>query len=515
MKLLIVDDETRTREMIARQVARIPGIDSVIQAENGAEALRLLEEELPDVILSDIAMPVMNGLEMLESLRSQGSDIPVIIMSGYNDFSFAQQAIRYNAVEYLLKPVNPQELIKTISRVTSMLEEKDFREVKTRQSFLNELFSGNIQSAAIANKQLRILNLPTDAGCFIAGFLHLFREGQYIQKPQEVFSEHQLSNEDPDVTMLLFRRHNRQNTLLFMCRNMTEEKAVKSVSAIMESNQELFLREYRILLSAALSQPYPSLMQLPAAEKEAIRVYRSEISVQDKACLFYRKQSYASSWKDLLPEFNTAEEELIRSIMQNSGDGERLLEKLIAISSRISRQAEEDWNYPIRQLAIRLEGLTSAADESGTAEVSRLLGKIKNAASVLEAAGLLKEAVPLLNEQLLRSSEPPTTLMIRQIREYVAAHLADEYLSVQDVIAGFNYSENYIRYIFSNSEGLSIKEFIIRMRMEKAQELLLRNVPVKEIAEQTGYNNQRYFARAFKDFTGETPSDWREHNIQK
>ena len=81
---------------------------------------------------------------------------------------------------------------------------------------------------------------------------------------------------------------------------------------------------------------------------------------------------------------------------------------------------------------------------------------------------------------------------------------------IQDAIEGLNYSENYLRYIFSNTEGMSIKECIIRTRMEKAKTYIEEGLMIKDIAELTGYNNQRYFARCFKDYTGMTPTEWRD-----
>ena len=99
--------------------------------------------------------------------------------------------------------------------------------------------------------------------------------------------------------------------------------------------------------------------------------------------------------------------------------------------------------------------------------------------------------------------------MIEKIKETIKKNISNEDFTVSDAIKGISYSENYIRYIFSNSEGMSIKDYMIKIRMQKAFLLLKEGKPIKDVAEAAGYTNQRYFARYFKEYTGMTPSEWK------
>jgi len=116
-RALIVEDEVRTREGLKKYISWIAlGFDDVREAATGAEALETIRKFRPDLVLLDIRLPGIDGLTVLERLRGELPHTVVIIISGFQDFSYARKAIRYQAFEYLLKPVNPEEVDRTIRR---------------------------------------------------------------------------------------------------------------------------------------------------------------------------------------------------------------------------------------------------------------------------------------------------------------------------------------------------------------------------------------------------------------
>ena len=122
-KLLIVEDEKLIRKgLVAHNPWNEWGFECVGEAENGKEALALFSQYNPDVLLTDLRMPVMNGLTLLSELRKKGADCPIIVISGYADFDYAQEAIQYGAMAYLLKPIKQQELMDTFLRAKMLLD---------------------------------------------------------------------------------------------------------------------------------------------------------------------------------------------------------------------------------------------------------------------------------------------------------------------------------------------------------------------------------------------------------
>ena len=169
MNILILDDEIETRNRIARLLSKE---GTVWQAGNGLEGLRLIEENGIDLILTDICMPRMDGLEFIRILRSRNIDTEIIVMSGYNDFEYAQKAIKYSVMDYLLKPISPHDLQELVKKARKRNEEKDYRKQFGLQPFLNNLFNG-VYSRQEAEQKMELLSIPSDFDYCLSGYARI------------------------------------------------------------------------------------------------------------------------------------------------------------------------------------------------------------------------------------------------------------------------------------------------------------------------------------------------------
>lgn len=140
--ILIVDDEKLERRGIRFLLKREEGEFQILEATNGKDALGVLESNHVDILFSDVKMPYMNGLELTKAVREDHPDMEIVIFSGYNDFSYAREALRYGVVDYVLKPVDPEEFHKTFQRVmeniSSKIEKKEQQEKK--EDYLKKYF---------------------------------------------------------------------------------------------------------------------------------------------------------------------------------------------------------------------------------------------------------------------------------------------------------------------------------------------------------------------------------------
>lgn len=154
LTILIVDDESLERNGIKFLLKREEQDFRILEAGNGREAFRILLEEHVDILFSDVKMPYINGLELTERAREIRPDLEIVIFSGYNDFSYAREALRYGVVDYVLKPVDPEEFHKTLLRVCANIEARLAREEKqSRQEdylkkyfFIDYLYNSNKES---------------------------------------------------------------------------------------------------------------------------------------------------------------------------------------------------------------------------------------------------------------------------------------------------------------------------------------------------------------------------------
>ena len=172
-KLLIVDDEKQVREGLKRLLPwQDYGITIIGEAINGREALGIIEDQRPDIVLLDIQMPVMNGLELAKRIHGQYPECKFIVLSGYNDFARVREAMKYGAVDYLLKPSGKEEIIRIIEEIIDSLEDSLISRLHNNEylallknNVLNRLISGTISSRELKDK-LALLQLDLSSGCF-------------------------------------------------------------------------------------------------------------------------------------------------------------------------------------------------------------------------------------------------------------------------------------------------------------------------------------------------------------
>ena len=176
-RVIVVDDEEEIREGIIRKIDwNALGYEVVGSAENGVEALELAEHLHPDVIMTDIKMSFMDGLQLCQHIAEKMPSVKMIIFSGFDDFEYAQRAIKLNVTEYLLKPVNAQELTQTLQKLKCQLDQElaDQRDIeKLRRNYQESLPAGAIfgwtlgRTCSTAARTSTGRNVPTSLGCKI------------------------------------------------------------------------------------------------------------------------------------------------------------------------------------------------------------------------------------------------------------------------------------------------------------------------------------------------------------
>ena len=140
-RVLVVDDEKIEREGIKFLLSREEGEFEISEASNGRQALEILRNEEIDLLLTDIKMPHMDGLELAKKAKEEKEELQIVIFSGYNDFSFAQEAIRYGVKEYVLKPVDPDIFSETLEKVRSEIDKNKNRKIRRNRIFSSSIFS--------------------------------------------------------------------------------------------------------------------------------------------------------------------------------------------------------------------------------------------------------------------------------------------------------------------------------------------------------------------------------------
>ena len=507
MRLLIVDDERRVREIIAKQISRIASVDMIFQADNGAEALGIIKAESPDAVITDIAMPIMDGLELIKKLRESNSNIPVVIMSGYDEFRYAQTALRYNAVDYILKPVSPEMLKNMIAEIDKRIMLSRMNDRNSKSSFLNSLLDGTVRTAVEAYEKMQLFGMPRNSSLYIVGYVHAIKNsGENIPSASFQINEYIDEIKENGITAYPFRRGG-LNAMIFLFDNAADRMAIADVSKLIHRMNSEMMDRHGLHLFFALSSPNPAMLQLKASSNEAYMVYRAELDFMADICLY---RHIDCDTQAIFKETEASIDLFIKSLTEAGDSYTALLDSAFCHMSDFVKTGNGDWNYPLLYMIREMEKAISTIPEDQCRDIRAMLAQAKTADSLIQGKYLVSDSASCICKVFARMKEASTKSIIEMIKETIWKNISNEDFTVADAIKGISYSENYIRYIFSNAEGLSIKDYMIKVRMQEAFQLLREGKPIKDVAELTGYSNQRYFARYFKEYTGMTPSEWKD-----
>jgi two-component system response regulator YesN len=499
IKIAVVDDEERIRLGLAKLIEQCGEDYKVVGCfASGPELLERLNDLQADLIMTDIKMPQMNGLQLIEKVQQRKPKIKFAIVSGFNDFAFARQAIRQGVEDYLLKPVDPSELAELLQRVKNNIEIERYRkEVATEE-------------------HIRLL----------------------LRNDPDHLPEHMIqgANRDLGQTLLL-----RDHFAVLLVRAEPDLPADR-----IEHCMSYWNREYRLVaweprhtvIVAAIREgdhadtarelAYTLLQQLP--HSSAVRIGVSGIHqgplklrdayVQAELCM-------QSSWYEPGPK--AMADTALAGKRDDSYNPLRLLEKefrpaLHALDFAKAEVAVEEWLGELSKHRPAWQALTEG--------VSYLFGLIRDewnerqshpsgqpdeltvpAPTTFADWPAYKAALSASAKEQLESlkNAKHENRVVETVKSYIQKNYWKE-MELQRLADVVYLTPSYLSKLFKTETGETITDYIISVRIERAKELLLKNPSLKtyEVGEQVGYPDPAYFNKVFKKVTGWTPKEFRE-----
>lgn len=493
-KIVVAEDEPPILNNLVHKLETLNlPIRVVGTAADGAEAKAVIERENPHIVITDIRMPEMDGLELCQWLSQERPQIKTIVLSGYGEFEYAQAAIRYRVASYLLKPVNPTKLHDTLEKACRELEE-NLRTV--RRHHLERQLSGGgavgelpyqFEQGAFGLCLICLGNLLDQAGESEAT--------RYVSLWQSVALDEFLDEEFLDCWWLIEERNPNERMLLIAGRAPTlvgrlytrlrEHMAGKCAVNLYEAGREVTFseiwsvaRQMRENLRQILIPCTDGLFTLNSTpgRKEVPKTFRQalELSVRDHAPGPFRTALHAA-----LKEF------------RDKGATQARLEGAV-------------WEL--------LQGIEEK--RPGGASTDRRVYKdcCKEIACGVDAAALYTHLEEMLTGAFaaVTAGGIPTERLALSVREYLEKNYRQE-ITMESLSEQFHFSESYIARLFRTEFGVPPVKYLLRLRIEKAQALILENPDMSfgAIAEAVGYEDQHYFSRLFRLSTGMSPSKYK------
>ncbi|MBO7748466.1 response regulator [Paenibacillus sp. MWE-103] len=568
LKLMIVDDELWIREGL-KQTVDWPahGIRLIGEAENGKQALELAASEAPDIILSDIRMPGMDGMALMEEAKRQGIDAKVILISGFSDFAYAQRAVQLGAFDYMLKPIEEDVLLRIIDRCTAEILQK--RKLSSRLTKLTELARESVPLARQKHLELCLsrpmaehelqpiwraldIDLNPDRLVVLSAVVHDWGERGLSEQGCALMRyalgklmEETLAEEGGRALACPLQEHAYADAAVLADPGAAD--APGECAAVRRSAERAALRAQQVLgirISIGASGTVDR-RQLSSAFREALtnnmgyfvhggdRVFAGADGGLAPAGRCGANGGGSDCRKGEAQPAAPKEPEAPRDEPVQAANRTELLDT--SLSNRMIHALQlSDGCRLAALLDEQLERLRESAKHSPAMSVRSelnlfidlLLSKWREHCKSDEALRLLKlqlyrcplqdwKATVLAAFLPHRAGEAAAAPSTKRAIDKALRYIHDNFhrgISLGDVAEAIYLNPSYFSRMFHAEVGEPLSKYLIRMRMSKAKELL-EQTPLKvyEIADLVGYKDFRHFVKTFKEWEGMTPAQFRNY----
>jgi two-component system response regulator YesN len=521
-KVFLVEDEIVTREGIRDNVDwKSAGFEFCGEASDGEVALPLIEASKPDVLITDIKMPFMDGLQLSRIIREQMPWIKIIILSGHDEFEYAKAAIKIGVTEYLLKPISSEDLIEVLQKVTLSLDDeikereglKMLKEqvegslVLLRERFLLRLVMGGASSAeAIEEGQRLGLNIVSKCYMVLLVKIELCdsdnpNDYHKYQRIEQLVSS--LAGNNPDI---LYTKKELEELVLILKGNDLEQiqqEGAFLANLIRQEGQN----EASCNLIVEMGQPQQRIGEIHNSFTEAL------VKANNVAEYSHIKKSIASSEQmDMLKLEHAALEDYLK--FGNLQDIDNFFSTHLQPINDFVLRSELVKNYGLMDIVLTVSQFVSvlggkfhqiAPDFNNNLE--RLLQDATTIDQVnMDLRNLIAKALTFRDNQ----TNHQRSILIQGARTFIDNNFSDPELHMNGVASKFNLSPSHFSTVFSQEVRETFRDYLTNLRIDRAKELLrMTNLKCAEIGYQCGYNDSHYFSTVFKKKTGFSPQQFR------
>jgi two-component system, response regulator YesN len=518
-KVFFVEDEIVTREGIRDNVDwKAYGFEFCGEAADGEMALPLLQTIKPDVLITDIKMPFMDGLQLSKIIRERMPWVKIIILSGHDEFEYAQQAIELGVTEYLLKPVTVQNLHHSLKKITAQLERerKEQENLKKLQEqieenratlkerFLLKLVVGAISSTEAIEKG-QLLGMDLVARCYLVVILKTelgdrseqFDYAEY-QHVQQIVAG--LVQNNPDIFWL----KKDWEELVLLIKGSTPEYLEEERDLLLEQvKQEV--KKTRYQLAIGIGAPKKRIADIYQSFVEAL------VSIQNADDWNKNGLEQPVDRAELLKVDKSAVENYLRCGVKE--DFDKFFDAFIRPLGETALKSYLLKNYIFVDVVLATVKLVN---ELG-GDVDQVIPELNSIeiilANIKTIEQLREQAYKILSSALaFRDNQTNNRYagVIWQAKEFIEHHYMESNLSLSEVASQVNLSPSHFSVIFSQETCQTFKDYLTETRIIKAKELLRTTALLAaDISYQVGYNDPHYFSSAFKKNTGLSPTEFR------
>ena len=517
IKLLLVDDEAPTKMKLLSIVDwEKLGITEIVQADDGLDAMEKCADFEPDILLTDIRMPIMGGVQLAHNLLEKQPRTKVIFISGYSDKDYLKSAIRLGAIRYIEKPIQVDELLDALTSTVELIRNErqqndQLREAKKREEILKS------DEAALCLAQGR------ECGARVLGDSGYAMYVTVVVQIIENLSPGEKMAQYNKMAFLFYENHGYFNQPGFhFC---FTSSADPMIIHILSESSDTSMKNYMavsnfcsLLRKKVWMEHIPTVTgvgEFVSSESDLKHSYETAVLALNQAffkepgCICYYKQLSKLEYE--FPQQNV--EDFAKALSGENSSRAVLIVRCVA--SELRRYPDLPRQKILRYFYALTCRLMQHADEYSV-HVFGEIGEPQDLWVYLNQFQLLSQLVDFLVASVEEyfsqlNGGQYDNRVVKEIIKYIRKNYADPNLSIISISDNVNLSPTYVCRVFKEATGTTINKCILQYRMQKAQEMIRENkTKVNEIARSVGYRNGNYFSFQFKKYSKYSPSEYRE-----
>jgi two-component system response regulator YesN len=518
-KLLIVEDERWEREGLVDFLDWTSlGIEIAGTARDGIEGLDQTLELDPDIVITDIRMPGMDGLEMSRRIKELKPHVKIIILTGYGDFEYARKAIELRASHYVLKPISEEKLLEALRKVMDECEEdiqsKEEREklraeVEEHRQLMKEKWLDDLLFGTLEPKYIRELihveGFASEQGRFVAYAISDERQGRFAERLKSLFP-------GPSLLCHSDKRSGQRVIVIPEPEEQPEEYAAKLGARISGQGGLLWPADLKVGAGA----PVKGLLRIAESVKQAEHVlayasFWDENGVSSLEQTERERARFLSEAADFFQKGSQQVKAIVHSVhaldeAQALASAEEMFHEMM-----LRKGADGDYiRHYVSGLLFELSVVAGArqAEENGGADHGEQLYMLPSLASIREySLQYIKETIMALREK----RDGKEDYVIRQVNRLIEQKFMSPDISLKSIAEEVFLSPNYLGSLYKKMTGRSFHDQLAQIRMDKAKELLaFPQYKVARVAKEVGIPSTSYFCTVFKNAFGISPGEYQE-----
>ena len=526
-KLCIVDDEKQIREGLKNLIPwENYGIQICGEADNGKDALELIAKTNPEILITDIRMPGIDGIELIKAVRQINDHCKIVVLSGYDDFELVRQAMRYGAVDYLLKPSSREEIIQLIEEISDNIEDELNSRLKNNENMkllknnvFNRLIRNDISLRELKDK-LEVLEVNLSQGYMSVGVIEVTDETNTETADKENFIGKTLAISSICEKIIEIRKRgfvfaDNSGSVILILNNIFSQENNMELKEILVECQGAIREELNLHVTIAVGAGVKTHRNIHTSYEQAKKTLKYQFVYGYNCILFYGEiKDFLNKQTNLIDIDSTIIRNLI--VQTNYQEFENYMNQIF--SKFINKDAIAD-GYVLKTCALEMliiafqcyEAMPMVDRNYVMKKKETSLQKIASNQSLLQMKNTVLEAVNGIISELQERNQKKYSRQVFEIMHCTQMKYDDMALSLQIFAEKYHVNVAYLGRMFTKETGSSFRDYLNLVRIEKAKDLLLTtNYKGSELCEKVGFSNYNYFYIVFKKITGMRPMDFRK-----